>query len=465
MPYKFIYTVIMILFSLIFFPAHGETQEASNETIAEYKSRQGEIEELTQYLVEAARNNDDLYSAFYSWKAALQRETSFSSLPDPRFSFAWFIQPVETRTGPQEFKYGLSQTLPWFGKLDLKGEQALRDADIKKAKFDALKLKIFYQVKKTYYDYAFLAQAIRITRENIELMKYLESVARSRYTTGSGTYDGVIKAQVELGKLEDRLRSLEERKRPTSAKLLAAMNRSSEGVLPLPASIPVMKIEIDPLQLKKDFKESNPRLLALTHKINKEKVSVELAEKDYFPDFSFGVEYIQTGKSRSPNVTNADRDPIVAGMSVNLPIWLDKQEAQLVEAKYKVKSASRERAGLERNLSADLELEIYRYEDAIRKVKLYQDSLTPKAEQSLAVSIESFQSGTASSSDLIDAERTLIEFQLVYYEALAEQAKKVAAIEYLVGREIPCTVHGSTLTQTSAIISAQQLKQNGSHNE
>jgi len=423
--------------------------------MAEYKTKHGEIKDLTEYLIEAARNNDDLYAAFYSWKAALQRETSVSSLPDPRFSFAWFIQPVETRTGPQEFKYGLSQTLPWFGKLDIKGEQALRDADIKKAKFDALKLKIFYQVKRTYYDYAYLAQAIRITRENIELMKYLESVARSRYSTGAGAYDGVIKTQVELGKLEDRLRSLEERKRPTIAKLLAAMNRPDGQSLPLPASIPVMTIEVDPQQLKNDFKEANPNLLALTHKIDKEKLSVELAEKDYFPDFSFGVEYIQTGKSRSPNVTNADRDPIVAGMSVNLPIWLDKQEAQLIEAQNMVKSASRERAGLERNLSADLELEIYRYEDAIRKVSLYRDSLTPKAEQSLGVSIEAFQAGTASSSDLIDAERTLIEFQLVYYQALTEQAKRVAAIEYLVGREIPCTVHGLIQPQISVIIPAK----------
>ncbi|MBI9110655.1 TolC family protein [Maridesulfovibrio ferrireducens] len=442
MSRKYTYTLLMFIASLFLFPLHGKAQEGGNETIAEYKTRQGEIKELTQYLVEAARNNDDLYSAFYGWKAALQRETSVSSLPDPRFSFAWFIQPVETRTGPQEFKYGLSQTLPWFGKLDLKGEQALRDADIKKAKFDALKLKIFYQVKRIYYDYAYLAQAIRITRENIELMKYLENVARSRYSTGAGTYDGVIKTQVELGKLEDRLRSLEERKRPTVAKLLAAINRPDGQTLPLPASIPVMKIEADPQQLKKDFKEANPNLLALTHKIDKEKLSVELAEKDYFPDFSFGVEYIQTGKSRSPNVTNQDSDPVVAGMSINLPIWLDKQEAQLLEAQHKVKSASRERAGLERNLSADLELEIYRYEDAIRKISLYRDSLTPKAEQSLSVSIEAFQAGTASSSDLIDAERTLIEFQLVYYQALAEQAKRVAAIEYLVGREIPCTVHG-----------------------
>lgn len=268
-------------------------------------------------------------------------------------------------------------------------------------------------------------------------MKYLESVARSRYSTGAGAYDGVIKTQVELGKLEDRLRSLEERKGPTVAKLLAAMNMADDQTLPFPESIPVMQIQMSPDQLKEEFKTGNPRLRELDHSVDREKISVELAKKNYYPDFTFGVEYIQTGESRSPNVTNEDRDPIITAMSVNLPIWMNKQDAQLNEAENKVKSASRKRAGLERNLTAELELEIYKYQDAIRKVSLYRDSLTPKAEQSLGVSIEAFQSGTASSSDLIDAERTLIEFQLGYYQALAEQAKRVATIEYLVVWKFP----------------------------
>ncbi|WP_319760075.1 TolC family protein [Maridesulfovibrio sp.] len=449
--FKYIITIIFSALIIMQSTTASAQKMASNST-TNTQAPHTEISELTDYLVEAARNNDDVYAAFYSWKAALQRETSVSSLPDPRFNFAWFIQPVETRTGPQEFKYGLSQTLPWFGKLGLKGEQALRDADIKKARFDNLKLKIFTEVKKTYYDYAYLAQAIRITHENIELMKYLESVARARYTTGAGAYDGVIRTQVELGKLEDRLRSLEERKGPTVAKLLAAMNRADDQTLPFPKSIPVMQISMSPDQLKEEFKTGNPRLKELDHSVNREKISVELAKKDYYPDFTFGVEYIQTGESRSPNVTNEDRDPIITAMSVNLPIWMDKQDAQLNEAENKVKSASRKRAGLERNLTAELELEIYKYQDAIRKVSLYRDSLTPKAEQSLGVSIEAFQSGTASSSDLIDAERTLIEFQLAYYQALAEQAKRVATIEYLVGREIPCSIHGQTMPQSNISI-------------
>ena len=206
---------------------------------------------------------------------------------------------------------------------------------------------------------------------------------------------------MELGKLEDRLRSLEERKGPTSAKLLAAMNRSDRHTLPMPKTIPVMEIGMSPDELKQEFKTGNPRLTELRRTVEREKLSVELAHKAYYPDFTFGVEYIQTGKARSPDVTNADENPIVAGMSVNLPIWFGKQKARLNEAEYKVKAASRKKSGLERNLSADLDLEIYKYQDAIRKVRLYKDSLTPKAEQSLGVSIEAFQSGTATSSDLI----------------------------------------------------------------
>ncbi|WP_034633172.1 TolC family protein [Maridesulfovibrio bastinii] len=445
--HKFIYCFLIASLALVYSPncIYADDSGSSSLNGEAVSGDTDSLKSLRNYLVEAARSNDQLYSAFYAWKSALQREGSVSSLPDPRFNFGWFIQPVETRTGPQEFKYGLSQTLPWFGKLGLRGEKALKSADIQKAKFDDLKLKIFYKVKTAYYDYAYLAQAIKVTKEYIALMEYLENVARARYSAGTGGYDGVIKTQVELGKLQNRLDSLNAYKEPTIAKLLSVINSPADRKLPMPENIPVMVIKPKLDELKSIFKSGNPRLKALDHKIDMEKIGVQLAEKDYFPDFTFGLDYIQTGKSRSPNVTNSKRDPIVAGMSVNLPIWFDKQEAQLSEAKNSVRAAKRARSGLERDLEADLELEVYRYQDAIRKVNLYHDTLTPKAEQSLGVTIEAFQSGSATSSDLIDAERTLIEFNLSYYRALAEQAKKVAAIEYLVGREIPCSVHGQML--------------------
>ncbi len=90
---------------------------------------------------------------------------------------------------------------------------------------------------------------------------------------------------------------------------------------------------------------------------------------------------------------------------------------------------------------------LYKYRDAGRKINLYKDTLVPKAEQSLGVTMEGFMTGSGTSLDLIDAEQTLLELQLAYYRALTDQALRLAEIETLVGRELPCEFHGSLLKQ------------------
>lgn len=423
---------------LVWFAAPSPALAADADALPKY---------LPEYLAEAAENNPELRAAFQEWKASLEQEAVVTALPDPRFSFAWFVQPVETRTGPQQFKYGLSQALPWFGTLGLKGEQALARANAKKAEFDQRKLAIFRSVKTAYYEYAYLTQAIRIAEENKELLRYLESVVRARYTAGSGAYSGVVRAQVELGKIEDRLTSLRRLRRPAAARLMAAMGRTDYAakgdLLPAPPAIPLMRMQDAPEALLAGFKDTNPGLRALADLQDAERAGVDLAEKDFYPSFNVGAEYIQTGTARSPDVTNENRDPVIFGLSFTLPFDQSRREAQLRAAKARVRAAGYKREARAQSLRADLEMGLFQYDEALRKVALYRDNLIPKAEQALGVTVEGFQAGEATSGELIDAERTLIEFQLALQRALADQAQRFADIEVLVGRELPCEIHGA----------------------
>jgi outer membrane protein TolC len=96
-----------------------------------------------------------------------------------------------------------------------------------------------------------------------------------------------------------------------------------------------------------------------------------------------------------------------------------------------------------------MQLALYKYRDAQRKIDLYQNTLIPKADEALAVTLEAFQGGTRSSLDLIDAEKTLLEFELAYIRALADQAQRLAELEMLLGDEIPCKIHGAVLPKHS----------------
>lgn len=396
---------------------------------------------LSDYLTKAALSNPELEAAFHRWKAALEKIPQVRALPDPRFTFAYFIESVETRVGPQRARFALAQTFPWFGTLDLREDMATREANALKAQYDHIKLRVFYEVKNVFYEYAYLAQAVQITSSNVELLKYLESIARARYSAGVIPYGDVIKTQVELGRIEDHLKTLLDLRIPVMAKLAAALNMPIDSEFPWPAAVPVMLSTVTDEELFKLAGEYNPQIKRLEYLEGMERAGIELAQRDYYPNFTMGVETILTDPALNPMTPDSGKDPVIASVSINIPFWWEKRRAAVREREAKHSAVIRDNVAFKQNLLSSMHLALYKYRDAQRKIDLYRNTLIPKADEALAVTLEAFQAGTRSSLDLIDAEKTLLEFDLAYIRALTDQAQRLAELEYLLGNEIPCEIH------------------------
>ncbi|PKN61701.1 MAG: TolC family protein [Deltaproteobacteria bacterium HGW-Deltaproteobacteria-15] len=399
------------------------------------------VEMLSGYLKTAALNNPELESAFKRWKAALERIPQVTALPDPRFTFAYFFESVETRVGPQRARLALFQTFPWFGTLDLRGEAAMSGANAAKSEYDTLKLKIFYDVKNNFYEYAYLARAVEITRENVELLRFLESVARSRYSVGATPYSDVVKTQVQLGLLEDRLRSLIDMRRPTVAKLAAAMNLPVDTKLPWPPAVPLMRISMADQEILQVLQKLNPQLQRYDYLEARDEAAVELARKEYYPEITFGMEDVVTGSAVLPATPDSGQDAVIGSVTINIPFWWEKRRAAVRESREALAATRKGAESLKNNLFSDVELALFKFRDAQRKIDLYRHALIPKADEALGVTLEAFQAGIRSSLDLIDAEQTLLELELSFLRALADQAQRLAELEMLMGKEIPCEVH------------------------
>ncbi len=391
---------------------------------------------LSDYLAYAALHNPDLKAAFNRWKAALEKIPQVSSLPDPRFTYAYFIRKVETRVGPQRQKFALSQTFPWFGKLALRGDAAFQAANAEREKYEAKKLRLFYEVKNTYYEYYYLARAIDLTKENIKLLQYIEEIARTRYATGIGSFSNITKTQMELGKLRDRLEALKDLRDPVVSKLNAALNRPPKAQLPWPHEAPTDSLTLSEDKLTQWLKKQNPELKLKNFLASKEKIRIALAKKNYFPDITLGVQWIETDKALKSNTKDSGKDPVIAMFSLNLPIWRGKYEAARREAEAKLLAVQRERKQKENSLIADLRMALYKYRDAERKIHLYKDVLLPKADQTLRSNLQAFETGTGSFLDLLDTQRTLLEFQLLYERAIADRAQGLSRIEAIVGKDL-----------------------------
>ncbi len=437
--------------------------------------RLDETSSLADYLAYAAINNPGLEAAFNRWKASLERVPQVRALPDPKFNYAYFIREVETRVGPQKQRFGLSQTFPWFGKLELRGDVAAQAARAEHQRYEAAKLRLFHDVKKAYYEYYYLARSISVIEAARDLVKYLESVARTKYKVGAAEHADVIRAQVELGKLEDRLRSLRGLRTPLVARLNAAMNRPSDAELPWPTSLPEQRIALGTGELLTYLCEANPELKALEFEIARQRRAIDLAKKDYFPDITLGVDFTDVGEAIGPesqglkapfarrsaariaqgqgdaiDATNmlqsalpgqppddSGQDAWMVWMSMNIPIWFEKYRAGEREARARYDAAVQSKTDRENTLVSRVKMAQYYYHDADRKIALYRDTLIPKADESLKATEAAFRGGKATFLDLIDAERVLLEFQLSFEQARANRAQRLAELEMLVGKEIP----------------------------
>ncbi len=391
---------------------------------------------LDDYLRYAALKNPGLEAAFQRWKATVERMPQVRALPDPRFTYGYYIAEIETRVGPMQHAVALSQTFPWLGKLQDLEDAAARAANVEYQRFEAAKLDLFYRVEAAYNDLFLLKRSIDIAGENIELLQQFEGVARARYRVGAAGHPDVIRLQVELGKLEDRLRQLRDLRAPSAARLNAALNRRSDTAVAWPSSVSGRVIDKGLDDLLAMLRENNPRLEALDEQSERERINADIARKDGLPDLTVGLAYTVVGERSGVSIPGNGDDAFLASLSVNVPLWREKYDAGVREALARRLAVVNQRVEMTNRLTADLQQAIFEHNDARRRVELYRDTLIPKATESLHASLAGFEQGTADFLDLVDTERTLLEFQLGLERALVDRATSCAQIERLVGATV-----------------------------
>ena len=409
---------IAVLVVLVFMPSVSASQEKGEPN--------GPVT-LQEYLRDAALNKAGLKAAFEKWKAAVEQVPQVGSLPDPKFNYGYYVQEVETRVGPQRQRFGIMQVFPWFGKIEARKDAAAANAKAARKRYEAEKLKLFAEVKDAFYEYAYLGRAVEIARENLELIKHFEEVARTKYIAAAASHPDVIRAQVELAKLEDQLKSLEEMRGPISARLNSVLNRRSFEILPWPGKERFQATKVSRRAIIEMLRSNNPELAALDFEVESAKSRVELAKKKFYPDVGVGVDSIQT---------DGGDDAVILMFSLNLPIWRDSYKGAEQEARANVRQRLQEKRQAENTIVARAERALYDFEDSFRKVKLYRDILVPKAEELLGASETAYKASTVDFLSLVDAQRMLLKYQLFYERSVSDNGQKLAELEMLAGSEL-----------------------------
>ena len=395
--------------------------------------------DVDAYITYALLNNPGLKAAFQDYTASLERVPQVTALPDPRLSYRHYVQEVQTRVGPQELAVGLSQTLPWFGKLKLQGNTASSKASAAHERLEAKRNDLVAEVADAYLEYYHLGRAIAVVRGNRDLILHLERVARTRYGAGASSHPDIIRAQVELGTLENQLASLEDRSTPLVARLNASLSRPQATPIPFPSEVVVRSVEAEDEEIFSWIAARNPELRALQFEVDAAQSATERAEKDFYPDLTFGLDYIFTGDAEMSGVDGSGDDAVIAGLSLNLPIYRDNYRAAVRESEARRKSVTLRRHDLLNRLQAEAASALFRLRDAERQIDLYQDALLPKAHELLRTTQSAYSAGDATFTDLVEAQRVLLSFELSFERSRTDHGQWRVALERLVGTDLPST--------------------------
>ena len=389
------------------------------------------------YVRFALYNNPEVEAAYQRWRAATERLPQVRALPDPRVNVGFFVEEVETRVGPQEARLGVSQTFPFPGKLDDREHASSKAALAAWRTFEAIQLDVTERVVERLHELAYLDASTRITIENLELLRSFEEVLRARYRVGAGSHPELIRVQVELGQLEDRVSQLRAMRPASVASLNASLNRSSAAEIPELVRLPARVADRDADALIAIAREANPTLLAIDARIEEARGLTEVARNDGMPDLTVGLDYIVTGEADDRSVSGSGDDPILLTFGFNVPLGREKYDAGVREAMARRFAVAHERSDAANRVEAAIRRAWFDHMDGDRRVRLYEDALIPKAEESIRASLAGFRAGETGFLDLLDTERTLLEFAIAAERARADRGKALARLHRLTGTSIP----------------------------
>jgi outer membrane protein TolC len=398
-----------------------------------------ELERLLRILL---RENPDILAARRTWLSSLERPAQTRSLPDPKVGIGYFLDSIETRVGPQEYGLGFTQSVPWLSKLSTEGERSERLAASLEEGVRQIERDRVRDFKSSYYDYLYVEEALRINEEERRLLRRFEQIALTRYSTGQGIQQNVIKVQTEITRLIDQATSLEER-RDVFVRRLAQLLGRPEEPLGLPeVALSVPDLEYDVAALEAQALEMRPTLGALRERIRADELLVKRRRLDFRPDFSFGIAYTNVGTREdaagklAPPPDNGD-DALAFLAGITIPLYGKRISSGIREA-HEILNADVQRLDRETDqVRFDVQEASVRLASLLERTSLYRDNLIPQAEQSLSSSESAYQTNQLDFLDLLDAERVWFQVRLTYRRLLGDVWIALAHLERAIGSKFP----------------------------
>src|SRR5882762_6535882 len=396
-------------------------------------SHAGTVTPLSDLLAEAEKNNPQIEAARQGWQAAKQVPTQVSTLPDPQFNLQHVSvgspRPFAGYTN-SDFAYiglGVTQDIPYPGKLKLRGEIAKREADVSQQQVETVRRAVLAEVKASYFQLAYLSKTLAILESDGELLKQVEQAADARYRSGKGTQQDVLQAQLQKTKLvrEIAMHHLEVGK--LEAQLKQFLNRPQDSPDIEPADLTETPLLQNYQELLAAAKAQNPELAASQKMIDKQSLQVDLARKDFYPDFN--VQYIW--QRTDPTQFRAY---YMLSFGVRVPIYRSrKQKPELAQAQSEELRARSELEAQSQQVASELRAQYVVAQQTTDLLKIHREGLAPQARSAFQSGLAAYQSNKQDFQAVLTSFLDVLHLDEEYWQNLAEYETAIARLEQITG--------------------------------
>ncbi len=392
-----------------------------------------EVLSLKKAVDKVLQVNPDLAAIEARAEALARIPKQAGTLPDPVLSLNLANMPLDSfsfsQEGMTQFQVGIVQALPYPGKLALREKVADFNANAARLEVDEKRLQLVRDVKTVWWNIYYLDRALEVIERNQALLQQFVNVAETRYTVGKGLQQDILLAQLELTRLGDSAIQINNLRENEVTRLNILLDKPVTNVIELPAVVderlPRLK---DEALLKQQARQTHPSLVAQHKRMEAARGRVDLAEKDYAPDFKVGAVYGLRGGSR------ADMGSIM--FSMNLPLYtgskqdlaVDQRNAEWLEQKYRLHDQ-------QNRIASQLQQAITDYRRSTERVKLFKQEIIPQARQTVDAMLAGYQVGKVDFLNLVRSQTNLYDYETRYWKAFSSANQALAKLVAAVGKE------------------------------
>ncbi|HIF98040.1 MAG TPA: TolC family protein [Myxococcales bacterium] len=374
------------------------------------------------------RRNPSIRSAHYAWKAAFERFPQETALDDPTAGLGVVPTSFGSSRVNDAYKIELSQKLPFPGKLSLRGEIALAEAEAARNDFEALQLRLATVASLLYDELYLVRRSLEINAQHIALLEEFLQISTIRYEAGKSAQQDPLQAEVELTHAVHREVVLETEQRIAIEQINLLLHRHLD--VPLPRVSPELALppaaEADPENLMALALHGRPELRAAEARVQGRASAVALALREYFPDLTLVGAYNTLWQEE-------DLQPFV-GLRFDVPLQATRRRAAVEEAKARLKSAQSEYTSLEDEVRFSVQSSLHRLREAQHVMQLFGNRLLPASRDQVEAALAGYETGRNSFLTLIVAERNLRDTELGYEAARTNVSRRYAELQRAIGR-------------------------------